>query len=76
MEQIYFRLAKIAEILDVSPSTVKRLGDSGAIEVEYFGPKSPRYRLPRSNEEWERYRRAREKAFPCTAGRGNRLESE
>ncbi len=66
MEQIYFRAKAIAEILDVSPSTIKRLGENGALEVEYFGPSSPRYRLPRTEEEWQRYHRTRKKAFVLT----------
>ena len=69
MEQIFFRCKEAAMILDVSVSTIRRLAERGILHVEYFGPASPRYRLPRTSEEWKHYRSLSEKAFAGTRKR-------
>ena len=69
MNQLFFRCSEAAQILAVSVSTIRRLAERGVIHVEYFGPASPRYRLPRTSEEWKHYRSLSEKAFAGTRKR-------
>lgn len=72
MNQLFFRCSEAAQILAVSVSTIRRLAERGIIHVEYFGPASPRYRLPRNSQEWSDYRALSEKAF---AGVGKRARN-
>ena len=66
MQQLFYRCKEAAEVLAVSTSTIRRLAERGILHVEYFGPASPRYRLPRNSQEWSDYRALYQASFAGT----------
>jgi len=66
INQLFFRCSEAAQILAVSVSTIRRLAERGVLDVEYFSPRTPRYRLPATQDEWRDYRALYQASFAGT----------